>query len=107
MASNRGRVRRLPTYGETRQSLAQLMPALRSLFGVRELSVFGSFVREEQNRRSDLDVLVEFDAAPDLLEFIRLENYLSDTLGVKVDLVMKDALKARIRNGVLREAQAV
>lgn len=84
-----------------------MMPALREHFGVRALSVFGSFVRDEQNRRSDLDVLVEFYAAPDLLEFIRLENHLSDTLGVKVDLVMKDALKLRIRDGVLREARAV
>ncbi len=83
------------------------MPVLRERFGVRALSVFGSFVRNEQNRRSDLDVLVEFNAAPDLLEFIRLENYLSDTLGVKVDMVMKDALKPRIRDGVLREARAV
>jgi len=83
------------------------MPVLRKDYGVRELSIFGSFVRDEQNRRSDLDVLVDFDVTPDLLEFIRLENYLSDALGVKVDLVMRDALKPRIRDGVLREARAL
>jgi uncharacterized protein len=83
------------------------MPVLRRQFGVSALSVFGSFVRDEQSRRSDLDVLVEFNVTPDLLEFIKLENYLSDALGVRVDLVMKDALKPRIRDGVLRESRAV
>jgi hypothetical protein len=83
------------------------MPTLCERFRVRALSVFGSFVRNEQTRRSDLDLLVEFETDPDLLGYIELENFLSDTLGVKVDLVMKDALKPRIREGVMREAIAV
>jgi predicted nucleotidyltransferase len=46
-------------------------------------------VRGEQKGSSDVDVLVEFDDPIGLFEFMKLENYLSDLLGVKVDLVSK------------------
>ncbi|WP_342765647.1 nucleotidyltransferase family protein [Methanolobus chelungpuianus] len=65
------------------------MPELEDRFKVRSLAVFGSYVRGEQTDASDLDVLIEFNEAPGLLEFIGLENYLSDTLEIKVDLVLK------------------
>jgi predicted nucleotidyltransferase len=66
-----------------------------------------SSVRGEQRKRSDLDVLVEFDRVPSLFEFIRLERYLSELLKIKVDLVMKSALKPAISRHILEEAQPV
>jgi len=74
---------------------------------VETIEVFGSYVRAEQRNDSDLDVLVTFRDAPSLLTFIELENYLSDTLGIKVDLVMKDSLKPKIGEHILREAVPV
>jgi predicted nucleotidyltransferase len=71
---------------------------------VESPEVFGSYVRGEQKAGSDLDVLVTFREAPSLLTFIGIENYLSDMLGVKVDLIMKDSLKPAIGKNVLREA---
>ncbi len=68
------------------------------------LEVFGSYVRDEQKKDSDLDVLVTFRKSPSLLTFIAIENYLSDLLGIKVDLVMKDSLKPAIGKNILREA---
>ena len=63
--------------------LRQNLPALRDHYGVRFMGVFGSYVRGEQRRGSDLDLLVEFDDRPlTLLQFIALEHYLSDLLGV-------------------------
>ncbi len=62
-----------------------------------------SYVREEQGPGSDLDVLVTFREAPSLLKFIELEDYLTKALGVKVDLVVKDALKKRIGDRILAE----
>ena len=53
-------------------------------------------MRNEQTAASDLDMLVTFEKTPGLLKFVSLENHLSDLLGIKVDLVMKDALKPRI-----------
>lgn len=83
------------------------LPTLAARYHVRSLDVFGSYVREEQRAESDLDLLVTFDEPPSLLKFIEMENHLSDLLGVKVDLVMKDALKPRIGEQVLKEAVAV
>lgn len=76
-------------------------------YGVESLAIFGSFVRGEQKEGSDLDVLVTFREDPSLLTFIRMENDLSDALGVKVDLVMKDALKPAIGQSILSEAVQV
>jgi predicted nucleotidyltransferase len=89
------------------RTLRQLLPDLAKDYHVSSLEVFGSFVRDEQTTESDLDVLVTFDETPGLLEFIGLENHLSDRLGVKVDLVMKTALKPRIGQRILSEAVLV
>ncbi len=87
--------------------LREQIPMLAEQYNVATLEVFGSFVRHEQRKNSDLDVLVTFSKAPSLLKFVRLENHLSDTLGVKVDLVMKDSLKPAIGKNILREAVPV
>ena len=87
--------------------LRQQLPLLSERYRVESLGVFGSYVRREQRPDSDLDVLVTFREAPSLLKFIELENYLSDALGVKIDLVMKDALKPHIGQHILNEAIAV
>ena len=87
--------------------LHQQIPLLAERYGVETLEVFGSYVRDEQNRDSDLDVLVTFKEDPSLLTYIAIENYLSDLLGVKVDLVMKDSLKPKIGEQILSEAISV
>ncbi|MDI3476384.1 MAG: uncharacterized protein PWQ79_2175 [Thermococcaceae archaeon] len=76
---------------------------LEEKFGVREIGIFGSYVRGEARETSDVDILVDFHRVPSLLEFIRLEEYLEDLLGVRVDLVMKSALKPKIAEHVKRE----
>jgi predicted nucleotidyltransferase len=83
------------------------LPEIRKRYGVRSLGIFGSFVRGEQRAHSDLDVLVEFDRAPTLFGFIDLQDYLTDLLGVKVDLVMKSALKPAIGRYILAEVVPV
>jgi hypothetical protein len=87
--------------------LREHLPELAGKYHVRSLEVFGSYVRDEQTPESDLDVLVTFDKTPGLLRYISLENHLSDLLGIKVDLVMKSALKPRIGQNILREAVPV
>lgn len=76
---------------------------LQKKFKVKEVGIFGSYVRGEQRKGSDVDILVEFEETPTLLGFVELEDYLSRILGVKVDLVMKRALKPRTRENVLKE----
>jgi predicted nucleotidyltransferase len=79
-------------------------PVLEEKYGVKNLEVFGSYIRGEQKKGSDLDVLVEFSKTIDLFKYIELEEFMSKKLGVKVDLVMKDTLKPRIKDRVLKEA---
>ncbi len=87
--------------------LRKQMPELAKRYRVKSLGVFGSYVRNEQSRRSDLDILVEFEQAPDLFKFMDLEEYLARQLGVKVDLVPRRALKGEIGERILREVVTV
>ncbi len=81
--------------------LRQQIPMLTERYSVETLEVFGSYVRDEQNQDSDLDILVTFKEDPSLLTYIAIENYLSDLLGIKVDLVIKDSLKQKIGQQIL------
>jgi len=80
------------------------LPTFVDKYHIKKLEVFGSYVRSEQTSDSDLDMLITFSKLPSFLTFIEIENNLSDLLGVKVDLVMKDSLKPSIRKQIIREA---
>ena len=90
-----------------KEKLREQLPFLAVTYHVKSLGLFGSYVRKEQQDQSDLDILIEFHETPSLLKFIELENLLSDMLGVKVDLVMKDSLKPRIGQRILKEVESV
>jgi predicted nucleotidyltransferase len=84
--------------------LKQDIPFLKGKFNVKSLGLFGSYVREEQTEKSDIDMLVEFEKPVGFFKFIELEDYLSNKLGVKVDLVTSDALKPLIKPLIMSEA---
>ena len=88
---------------EIKSIITEHMDILQSQHKVRQIGVFGSYVRGEQKNKSDVDILVTFRGSVDLIEFIQLENHLSKLLGVKVDLVTKDALKPYIGKHILEE----
>jgi len=92
---------------EIKNEIRKSMPILKDKYKVKTIGLFGSYIRGEQGKKSDVDILVEFYETIDLFTFIELEEFLSETLGVKVDLVMKDTLKSRIRDNILREAVTV
>jgi uncharacterized protein len=89
------------------KKLRENLPEISHRFRVKSLSLFGSYVQGKQGKRSDLDILVEFSEPPSFFEFMALERYLGKLLGVKVDLVMKEALKPAIGKRVLAEAMAI
>ncbi|NEQ34614.1 MAG: nucleotidyltransferase family protein [Leptolyngbya sp. SIO4C5] len=88
-----------------KSKLHDIKPDLHQRYRVIRLGIFGSYVRGEQTPESDVDVLVEFD--PNfrfgLFTFCELENQISEALGKKVDLVMKDALKPHLGDRILQE----
>ena len=94
----------MKTVEKIKETLAEHKQELRERFKVDEIGIFGSYVRKEQKKRSDVDILVTFYETIDLFTFVELENYLSQMLRVKVDLVMKDALKPRLKEKILSEA---
>ncbi len=80
---------------------------LGSDYGVTEIGVFGSYSKQEQDEASDIDILVEFQTAIDLLTFVNLKNHLSELLSANVDLVMKKALKPKIVQRILAEVMYI
>ncbi len=68
------------------------------------LGIFGSFARGESTKKSDIDILVKFKVAPSLLTLIKLENELSDLLGIKVDLITTGAIKnKRVQKSIKKD----
>ncbi len=93
------------TLEEIRNILRERKGELKKGYGVKEIGIFGSYVRGENRESSDLDILIEFeeDAKVDLIKFVEVENYLSELLGIRVDLVDRTALKPTIGRYILQE----
>ena len=92
-------------FNEIKKILKKHEKEIKERYEIKEIGIFGSYLRGEANEESDIDILVEFEphAKISLLDFVELENYLSDLLGVKVDLVEKSALKPRIGKQIVSE----
>lgn len=88
---------------ELKKILKEHKNELKEDYGISEIGLFGSYASGRQKESSDIDILVEFQKATDLISFVHLKNYLSDLLDSNVDLVMKRALKPEIGKRVLRE----
>jgi predicted nucleotidyltransferase len=92
---------------EIKTILSQHKAAIVSSYKVREISIFGSYIRGENRETSDIDILVEFSEPIGFFAFLELEEYLQELLGAKVDLVSKKALKPRIGEYILKEAVSI
>jgi predicted nucleotidyltransferase len=94
----------MKTLDEIIGTLRRMQPDLRRRYGIQEMGVFGSYVRGQQTEDSDLDILVGLGEGIGLMELAGLQQDLSDALGVKVDLTMKEPLKRSIGRRILSEA---
>lgn len=90
---------------DIKNKLEKLKPVLREQYQVKTIGFFGSYARGEQTPKSDIDVLVEFveGNSVDLFDFIELEDFLAQQLGIKVDLATMKALKPLIKDQILKE----
>jgi len=81
---------------------------LQDTFHIREIGIFGSTVRGRERERSDIDILVEFEEGyKDFFNYMRLKKCLENLLGKRVDLVMKKAIKPRLKERILNEVEYV
>ncbi len=97
-----------PTKSEVVATLKALEPELKQR-GVASAAIFGSVVRSQARSDSDVDVLIDISpAAPfDLLDLVGVKNLLADRLGRPVDVIEREAIKPRLREGILAEAETV
>jgi predicted nucleotidyltransferase len=94
----------MKTLKGVRGTLERRSSYIKEIFGVKEIGIFGSYVRQEQEENSDIDILVEFkDGYRTFDNYMDLKFYLEELLGIRVDLVSKDALKPRLRSYILEE----
>ena len=87
--------------------LHKLKNDLMERYKVKKLWVFGSFVRQEQSKKSDIDLLVDFAEGASLFDLIGLGLFLEEKLGHKVDVVSKRALRKEIKDSVFKEMVAI
>lgn len=99
----------MKTLDEIRRILQAQKPYLAEQYGVTIVGVFGSYVRGDQRPDSDIDILIELERPPriSLLGLVDLQYYLSDLLGVKVDIAIKKNLRKRIGRRILDEVVSV
>ena len=83
--------------------LAEHRDELRREHKIIEIGIFGSYIRGEQKRKSDIDILVKFKEPVSLLDLVGAENYLSDLLKIKVDLIPKEDLRPELKDIILKE----
>lgn len=89
------------------EKLKALKPELQAHYKVRELGLFGSFVRGEQRETSDIDILVNLTEDASLFDLVRLADFLEEKLQRRVDIVTKDSLRVELRESVLRETISI
>jgi predicted nucleotidyltransferase len=92
---------------DIKRKLVEIKPILQEKYKVKEIGIFGSYVKGRQRKSSDIDILVDFEEVPDLFTFVEIEEFISKKLGIKVDLVMKSALKPYIGKIILHEVKYI
>lgn len=80
----------------------KIVPILKDA-GVSHSSLFGSYVRDEQTEKSDVDILVDFPHGYSLFDVVALQYQLEDALGKSVDLVSFKNIKPRLKEYILNE----
>jgi hypothetical protein len=93
----------MKTLQEIRKVITEHKEALKNSFSVKDIGIFGSFVRGEEQHKSDIDILVDFEEPVGFFEFMDLQEFLEKILSSKVDLVSRKALKPHIGQRILEE----
>jgi len=97
------------TKQEIKDKLLEAVKKDEHFSDIKSVAIFGSYVKGEPSRDSDIDVLVRFaeDVHIGFLGYVQIQRNLSQALGLKVDLVTREALSKYIREQVLQEAEFV
>ena len=97
----------MKTLNEAKEAIRPHRQELEDRFKVKQMGIFGSYVRDEQGGKSDMDILTEFKEPIGLFKFMDLEDYIGKLLGTRVDMVSKKALKPHIGKRILKEVEYI
>lgn len=97
----------MKSLSEIKKIIQQHKEDLKEKYAVKEIGIFGSCARGEQDESSDIDILVELEKPVGIVKFLKLEKYLSLLLEAKVEIVTKKALKPYIGRQILQEVSYV
>lgn len=98
-------MKKVQTKDELLQVLRSCREGLTERFGVIDLAVFGSYAKELQKKRSDIDILVELEKSYKTFDnYMELKFFLSRAIGGKVDLVLKDSVREELKARIFRES---
>ncbi|MDP3624928.1 MAG: nucleotidyltransferase family protein [Methanobacteriaceae archaeon] len=97
----------MKTKSEVLKILEMDLPFLRESFHVDKVGLFGSYARQEQTEKSDLDLLVDFETTPDFIKLIELEEHLSKLLDIKVEILTSGGIKDRVRPNIMKDMEFV
>ncbi|MHB1680585.1 MAG: nucleotidyltransferase family protein [bacterium] len=94
----------MKTLNEIESILRKHKKELKEKYYISEIGIFGSYVRGEETPKSDVDILVEFERPISLFTISSLENFLSDLLSMKADVVRKRSVRKELKEDILNEA---
>ncbi|MEW6738936.1 MAG: nucleotidyltransferase family protein [Nitrospirota bacterium] len=95
------------TLDEIKKILNTHRDDLRDKYKITEVGIFGSYVRGEQKKKSDIDILASFGEEISLLDLVGAELYLKKILKMKVDLIPKEDLRPELKERILKETVPV
>jgi predicted nucleotidyltransferase len=88
---------------QEKQKLFSDIVAFLKSKGAKKVAVFGSYVRDEETPKSDIDVLTEFPDDMSLMKFVRIQRELSEYIGVKVDLLTEENISPYFKEDVKKQ----
>lgn len=89
------------------QTIKKIIISILKRHGVVKAAIFGSFIRGEAKRKSDIDILIEFKGGKSLLDLVGLKLDLEDALGRKVDILTYKSLHPLLKDIILKEQKMI
>ena len=97
----------MKNFFEIKELLKNHKKEFEEKYQIKDIGIFGSYAKGMQKKTSDIDILVTFEKPVSLLHIVSFENYLSDILGIKVDVVLKNNIRKELKDSILKETVSV
>jgi len=94
---------------EIKKILIENFKYLKEKYKIKKIGIFGSYIRKEENKKSDIDILIEIEDDSDitLIDIVRIERFLTELIGIKVDLLTINGLSPYIKPYILKEVEFI